>query len=256
MPEKIEEIMKKIHIYLANCKESAYSGEDVIVSKKRLLSLLDELNHAVFDVCEQYEATKEAKARALSAAERQASDIKQDAMDRAQDIYAASLVYMDDAILSMRNSLEYSYLKVRQEYSELISNYEEKLARLEKDESELTTMLSGMSESQMYLRIIEELKEKKKSDAERKMDERREEIKSTFVGEVTAIEALSETDDMPESSPADSSVNIEVHSAPKMADVSTKGKRKIEGFLKKFQKTTGESSEEIVPNEDAIDEDY
>ena len=35
MSDKLEQAMKKIHIYLANCKESAYSSEDLIVSKKR-----------------------------------------------------------------------------------------------------------------------------------------------------------------------------------------------------------------------------
>lgn len=257
MTEKIEEIMKKIHIYLANCKESAYSSEDVIISKKRLIALLDELNQAVFEVCEQYEATKEAKAKALSAAERQASDIKQDALDRAQDIYAASLIYMDDAITSMRNSLEYSYLKVRQEYNDLIKNYEDKLASLNSDEGELKTMLSNMGESQMYLRIIEDMKEKRKTPEEKKLEERREEIKSTLIGEVTSYETLAVPEDGIEKDPADSGVTIEVHDAPKLAEVSTKSKRKLEGFLKKFQKPNFEDDdEEVKPNEEAVDENY
>ena len=49
MSDKLEQAMKKIHIYLANCKESAYSSEDLIVSKKRIFSLLEELNYAVYD---------------------------------------------------------------------------------------------------------------------------------------------------------------------------------------------------------------
>lgn len=257
MPEKIEEIMKKIHIYLANCKESAYSSEDVIISKKRLLALLDELNRAVYEVCEQYEATSEAKAKALSAAERAAADIKQDAFDRANDVYAASLVYMDDAILSIRNSLEYSYLKVRKEYSELIKNYEEKIKTLEADQEELKTTLSNMSESQMYLRIIEDLKEKKKTPENRKEDERREEIKSVFVGDVTSVETLAVPEDAQPVVNDDAVVNIEVHDAPKVAEVSTRGKRKLESFLKKFQKPGSEDpDEEIKPKEESVDENY
>lgn len=256
MPDKIEEIMKKIHIYLANCKESAYSSEDVIISKKRLLVLLDELNHAVFEVCEQYEATQESRTKALAETEREAAGIKQEAMQRSEDIYAASLVYMDDVILSMKNSLEYSYLKLRKEYNDLLKSYEDKLSRLESDENELKASLSQLSENQLYLHMIEELKEKKKTPEEKRIDERREEIKSTLVGSVTSYETLDVPEDAIETNPADSTVSIEVHSSPKMADVSTKGKRKLEGFLKKFQKPTGDSSEEITPNEESIDEDY
>ena len=55
MSDKLEQAMKKIHIYLANCKEGVYSSEELIVSKKRIFSLLEELNYAVYDVMEEYE---------------------------------------------------------------------------------------------------------------------------------------------------------------------------------------------------------
>ena len=51
MSEKLEQIMKKIHIHLANCPESPYSREDLIVSKKRIFDLLEELNYAVPPCC-------------------------------------------------------------------------------------------------------------------------------------------------------------------------------------------------------------
>ncbi len=265
MPEKIEEIMRKIHIYLANCKESAYSSNDVIISKPRLLKLLDELNDAVYEVCEQYEATQESKAAALNAAERAASEIKEDAMNRAEDVYAASLIYMDDAIISIRNSLEYSYLKVRKEYENLISNYEEKMNDLQSNHDELKVSLQSMSESQMYLRIIEGIKSKKKTAEELKaeaVEARKEEIRSTFVGDVTSYETLGTTEEGENASaPADPGMTIEVHDTPKMADISTKGKKKKESFLKRLQnfvskEDDGDDGETIEVDEKAIDENY
>ena len=69
MSDKLEQAMKKIHIYLANCKESAYSSEDLIVSKKRMFSLLEELNYAVYDAMEEYEVTVAARDRGIAQAE-------------------------------------------------------------------------------------------------------------------------------------------------------------------------------------------
>ena len=93
MSDKLEQAMKKIHIYLANCKESAYSSEELIVSKKRIFSLLDELNYAVYEVMEEYEVTVAARERGIAQAERQAADIKEEAMHRSEEIHASSLLY-------------------------------------------------------------------------------------------------------------------------------------------------------------------
>jgi hypothetical protein len=258
MPEKLEEIMKKFHIYLANCKESAYSGEDIIVSRKRILTLLEELNQAVYEVSEQYEATQESKARALMNAERQAAEIKDEALNRSDDIYAASMIYTDDAINQIKNSLEYTYLKVRREYEELLKNYEEKMKELTKNSEEISAQLSAMSEGQLYLRLIEQAHEKNKSAEQLAEDLRKDEIRSKVVGTVESVETLAVPEDGVETDPADSTVHIEVHDAPKVAEFTSKSKKKKDGFLKIFQKSgnSGEDDEEIKINEEAVSKEY
>ena len=58
MQEKLEQIMRQIYLMLSNCEESAYSSEDLIVPKKRIFQLLEELNYTVYDLMEQYEGSK------------------------------------------------------------------------------------------------------------------------------------------------------------------------------------------------------
>jgi len=163
MSEKLEQTMKKIHIYLANCKESAYSSEELIVSKKRIFSLLDELNYAVYEVMEQYEATVAARDRGLAMAERQAADIKEDAVHRAEEVYASSLLYTQQAIADMQNALEYTHEKTKREYEMLLQNYQEKMLFLEQDSQEIVSQLSAMADSKTYLHIIEEINAKQKT---------------------------------------------------------------------------------------------
>ncbi|MBP5176054.1 MAG: hypothetical protein ILP07_09110 [Treponema sp.] len=250
--------MKKIHIYLANCKESAYSGEDVIVSRKRLIGFLDELNQAVFEVCEQYEATKEAKDRALMNAEHEAAEIKDDAMNRAENIYAASLIYTEDAINSIKNSLEATYIKLRKEYGALIKNYDEKMKELDSNAEELKLSMHEMADTQLYLRLIEQMKERNKSSAQREEEERKEEIKSKVIGTVTSVETLAPeegSEEQASAAPVQDS-EIKVYDAPKLAEVSTKGKKKKEGFLKKILTLAAGKNEEIEVKEEAIDKNY
>jgi len=258
MPEKLEEIMKKFHIYLANCKESAYSGEDIIVSKKRIFALLDELNEEVYEISEQYEATQEARARALMSAERQAAEIKDEAINRSNDIYAASMVYADDAINKVKNSLEFTYRKVRREYEDLLKSYEDKMDELTKNSGEISTQLSAMSQSKTYLRLIEEAHEKNKSPEKLAEEARKKEIRSKVVGTVEAVETLAVPEGMPETDPVDNAVHIEVHKEPKLAEFTSKSKKKKENFLKIFQKAvSGEDpDEEIKVNEEAVSKDY
>ena len=127
MSDKLEQAMKKIHIYLANCKESAYSSEDLIVSKKRIFSLLEELNYAVYDAMEEYEVTVAARDRGIAQAERLAADIKDEALLRADEIHASSLLYTQEAIADLKNAMEYMNEKVRLEYELMMKNYQERM---------------------------------------------------------------------------------------------------------------------------------
>ena len=167
MPEKLEEIMKKIHILLANCEKSPYSSEDVIVPKKRLFALLEQLNYAVYEIMEQYEATVAARDRALIREERMAAEIREDARQRAEDVYAASLLYTEDMLQDMRTITNVMYQKTREAYAELLQSYEERMDYIEKNEQELISQMSAMVDAKSYLHIIEDRRRQKEAALKR-----------------------------------------------------------------------------------------
>lgn len=162
MSDKLEQTMKKIHIYLANCKESEYSSEELIVSKKRLFALLEELNYAVYEAREEYELTVSARERGVAMAERTASDIKHEAAIRAEEIHASSLLYTQEAISDIKSLMEYMREKVRVEYEMLLMNFEERMNFLERDSMEILSQLHVKADAKVYLRLLEEIKEKQR----------------------------------------------------------------------------------------------
>ncbi len=222
MSDKLEQAMKKIHIYLANCKESAYSSEDLIVSKKRMFSLLEELNYAVYDAMEEYEVTVAARDRGIAQAERMAADIKDEALLRADEIHASSLLYTQEAIADLKNAMEYMHEKVRTEYEMMMKNYQERLYYLEQDSMEVLSQLQTKADAKVYLHMIEDIKAKRKTlpeDIEPLMSNSRN------VGSVASSDAYEAPADEFESK-LSSAIVVEVHDTPKIPEGFGKKKKK------------------------------
>lgn len=225
MSDKLEQTMKKIHIYLANCKESAYSSEELIVSKKRIFSLLEELNYAVYDVMEEYEVTVAARERGIAQAERLASDIKQDAMLRAEEIHASSLLYTQEAISDLKSAMEYMHEKVRVEYEMMMMNYEERLRFLEQDSMEVLSQLQTKADAKVYLRMLEDIKAKQKIVPEN------QEPDAPYSKKLGSA-ASSDTYEVPQDefeSKLSSAIVVEVHDTPKIPEGFGKGRKKKKG---------------------------
>ncbi len=225
MSDKLEQAMKKIHIYLANCKESAYSSEDLIVSKKRIFSLLEELNYAVYDAMEEYEVTVAARDRGIAQAERLAADIKHEAMNRADEIHASSLLYTQEAISDLKNAMEYMHEKVRVEYEMMMMNYEERLHYLEQDSMEVLSQLQSKADARIYLHMIEDIKAKRKTLPE---DMEPEVSYSRNVGSVASSDSYEAPADEFESK-LSSAIVVEVHDTPKIPEGFGRGRKKKKG---------------------------
>lgn len=225
MSDKLEQAMKKIHIYLANCKESAYSSEDLIVSKKRIFSLLEELNYAVYDAMEEYEVTVAARDRGIAQAERLATDIKQEAMLRADEIHASSLLYTQEAISDLKSAMEYMHEKVRVEYEMMMMNYEERLRYLEQDSMEVLSQLQTKADAKVYLRMIEDIKAKRRTLPE---DIEPDAPYSRKIGSAAASDSFEAPADEFESK-LSSAIVVEVHDTPKIPEGFGKGRKKKKG---------------------------
>ncbi len=244
MSDKLEQAMKKIHIYLANCKESAYSSEDLIVSKKRIFSLLEELNYAVYDAMEEYEVTVAARDRGIAQAERLAADIKDEALLRADEIHASSLLYTQEAVSDLKRSLEYMQKSIRAEYERMLANCEERLEYLEQDSMEIFSQLETKADAKIYLRMIEDIKAKRKTMPEEVAADL---SYSRNVGSATDSDGYDIPVDEFESK-LSSAIVVEVHDTPKIPEGFGKGKKKKKG------KGTGGSEAAVTAQE--LDAEY
>lgn len=236
MQEKLEQIMRQIYLMLSNCEESAYSSEDLIVPKKRIFQLLEELNYTVYDLMEQYEGTVTARERGLAEHERKMAQIKEEAKGRAEDTYAASLLYAREMFMDMRQTTEQLCQNLRKEYSAALRSYEESLQFLQENEDSMVAQMNLMMESKKYLRLIEQQnKEKEKKQNLTEDEKKRQEAYLAEQAELAAAEATSELNQK-----LSAPIVIQVNEQPKLP----------EGFGKKQSKkkkyTPNQALEETV----------
>lgn len=153
--EDLEQIMRKIHVLFAKCEP--YGDEKanrIIVPKKDLFRLLEQLNYAVMQMMDQYEATVESRDRGLAEYQRKGSRIIEEAQHGAEDIYAASLVYTDNMVYKLQDLLADTGKNLKEEYMRLSKRLDEQARVLEANQQEVKEQLQAMIQGEKYLNII------------------------------------------------------------------------------------------------------
>ena len=169
MPTRVEEICKQIHILFAKGEAYQNSPDLVILSKTEMFTLLQELNEAMYEVLDQYEATTRAKELARLETEREASEIIAKAKIGAEDVQAVSLAYTDTMLDEMSMMIDNTTQFIRNQYLEFLAAMDEKQEGLKADRTQIQEKLKRLHDSDNYLKLLEEVREDreaKKEDAD------------------------------------------------------------------------------------------
>ena len=169
MPTRVEEICKQIHILFAKGEAYQNSPDLVILSKTEMFALLQELNEAMYEVLDQYEATTRAKEMARLETEREASEIIAKAKIGAEDVQAVSLAYTDTMLDEMSMMIDNTTQFIRNQYLEFLAAMDEKQEGLKADRTQIQEKLKRLHDSDNYLKLLEEVREDreaKKEDAD------------------------------------------------------------------------------------------
>ena len=98
LQDRMEQILKNIHLLFSESKPYDEDGTWIIVEKEKVFEQLEQLNLAVYDMMDSYEMTNQKHQLAQRRCEKQGEEIIRKASSHADDIYAASIMYTDDAI--------------------------------------------------------------------------------------------------------------------------------------------------------------
>ena len=114
--DKTEKVLRDLHILLSKSEPYAKEPSKVIVDKQQMLDLLSDLNKSIYDIMDEYEMTQRSRDRAEREFRKKGDQIVWDASRKAEDIYAASVMYTDEALNRIQEIMRESDAKVKAIY--------------------------------------------------------------------------------------------------------------------------------------------
>ena len=196
--DNLEKVLREIHVLISRSELYDKTGEKIIVEKKQMFEQLNKLNACIYEMMDEYEVTKQSRDRGEREAKKQADQIIWKASRNAEDVYAAAVLYTDDALVRANEIMAEAEASIQ----ELLQKTQEEMAThrqvLKDNQSELKSQLQDMVDTEKYLKIIEErnreLEKEKQEKAEGKdvyVEEKKQE-KSIYEGRQTEVKVNQE----------------------------------------------------------------
>lgn len=169
LQDKMEQILKNIHLLFSESRPYDEDGAWIIVEKEKVFQQLEQLNLAVYEMMDTYEMTNQKHQLAQRRCEKRGEEIIRKASSHADDIYAASIMYTDDAINRICHIMEDANDSVRKIFHGLNNEMERERERVRHNQLELTSQLQDFADTNKYIKLIEEIN--KKLERERREEE-------------------------------------------------------------------------------------
>ena len=189
--DKTEKVLREIHIMLSKAEPYKPEPSRVIINKQQMIDLLAELNKCIYAMQDEYELTEQSRNHAEREFRKKGDQIVWDASRKAEDVYAASVIYTDEALSRVRDIIN----DTNESLEKLCKDMRDKIAEQEKivktNQYELKGQLQDLSDTEKYLKIIEDRNKEieRQKNAGKPVEERTidNEEKSIYANRQTAI---------------------------------------------------------------------
>lgn len=172
--DKMEQILKNIHLQFSESRPYDEDGAWIIVDKEKIFEQLEQLNLAVYEMMDTYEMTNQKHQLAQRRCEKRGEEIIRKASSHADDIYAASIMYTDDAINRICHIMEDTNDSIRKVFRGLDREMEHERERVRRNQLELTSQLQDFADTNKYIKLIEEINKKLERERMEEMQAQKE----------------------------------------------------------------------------------
>lgn len=154
--DKTERVLRDLHVLLSKSEPYPKEPSKVIVDKQQMLDLLSDLNKSIYDIMDEYELTQRSRDKAEREFQKKGDQIVWDASRKAEDIYAASVMYTDEALNRIQEIIRESDIKIKSIYNNVDTQLREQADAVRKNQSELKASLQDLRDTEKYIRLIED----------------------------------------------------------------------------------------------------
>ena len=188
--DNTEKVLRSLHVLLSKSEPYPKEPSKVIIDKQQVIDLLAELNTCIYQIMDEYELTIRSRDQAERDFHKKGDQIIWDASRKAEDIYAASVMYMDETLNRMQDIMQEADKKVGAIYQEIKEQMEKEEQELRTNKSELKGQLQDLVDTEKYLKIIEERNreiEKEKMEGRPEYEQEKREEKAIYANRQTDI---------------------------------------------------------------------
>ena len=154
--DNTEKILRSLHVLLSKSEPYAKEPSKVIVDKQQMLDLLSELNKSMYDIMDEYELTKQSRDRAEREFQKKADEIVWNASRKAEDVYAASVMYTDEALNRVQDIMKEADMAIADIYAKMNFELKEQEKLMKHNQLELKSTLQDLVDTEKYLKLIED----------------------------------------------------------------------------------------------------
>ncbi len=152
--DHLERALRDIHVLIS--KSESYGGNKVIIDKNELFALIDRLNKSIYKIMEDYELTKASRDAAEREHKKKADKIVWDASRKAEDIYAASIMYTDETLGHIEEIIRDAGQRIEALGKSMVKDMEEQRITVKENQLELKGQMQDLLDTEKYLSLIEE----------------------------------------------------------------------------------------------------
>ena len=177
--DKLENILREIHVMFAASRHLKNDENQILVDKRKVFQLLNQLNIYVYEMMDEQEVTQASKDKIRREAQRKGDRMLLDAEKKAEDIYAASVMYTNESLHHVQEAIDRASDEVEAVLKRTQDILKGQKETIRENQLELTEQLQDMADAKTYFRLIEERNrqiEKEKEEARKE----RELMKETF----------------------------------------------------------------------------
>lgn len=214
--DKTEQVLRQIHIMFAQSEVYDKATNRVIVDKKEALNLLQQLNVCIYEMMDEHEMTRQSRDAAEREFRRKSDEIVMDANRTAEDVYAGSVMYTDEALRRVQDIIQDAADSVRAVCNRMNEALEQEKGAVRRDQLELKSHLEDLRDTNKYMKLIEERnKQIEKERAKSKKEEEQPAPYAAFKPEIKINEEYFEkagialAEDVPDEIPEEKTEEVQ-----------------------------------------------
>ena len=154
--DETEKVLRQIHLLLSKSEPYSNDPKKIVVEKQQVLDLLADLNKSIYNIMDEYELTQRSRDRAEREFRKHGDEIVWDASRKAEDIYAASVMYTDEALNRVWQIMHDTSEQMQEICKNMEHQLEEKEKMVKSNQLELKSQLQDLRDTEKYMTLIDE----------------------------------------------------------------------------------------------------